>query len=45
MTGRILIIEDDLDFAGQLKTVCESKGYSTGKTYGRSQVGETFRSF
>jgi len=29
MTGRILIIEDDLDFAGQLKTVCEGHDYST----------------
>jgi CheY-like chemotaxis protein/tetratricopeptide (TPR) repeat protein len=30
MNGRILIIEDDLDFAGQLKTLMESKGYSAG---------------
>ena len=27
MNERILIIEDDLDFAGQLKTLCESRGY------------------
>ena len=27
MASRILIIEDDLEFAGQLKTLCESRGY------------------
>lgn len=43
MTGRILIIEDDLDFAGQLKTVCESKGYSTAVAFTAAEALRSFR--
>ena len=45
MTSRILIIEDDLDFAGQLKTLSESEGYHAEVALTGAEGVHKFRSW
>jgi DNA-binding response OmpR family regulator len=45
MIGRILIIEDDLDFAGQLKTLTESQGHQAEVALTGAEGIRKFRSW